>query len=597
MTNKYDLYRAARLPVPERAWAWNMYGAGMEQFGRDGRPEQLPVPQPADDQLLVRIDSVGMCFSDVKIIKQGGQHPKLYNRDLSKEPTRLGHEVALTVVAVGEQLQDRYYPGQRLAVQPDLYQNGKSTAYGYTIPGGLIQYHLIGKEVLETDAGAGLLPLDERLGYAAASLLEPWGCVVASYTQRRRLEPKVGGVMWLIGRSGDPNHYHFSRGLDAPATIVLTDVPASVRTLAAQSGATLVERNGLDPADYGDLAAELTGGAGFDDIVVLDPREAAVVGKIARYIARRGTLNLVGRQPLDGLVQADVGRLHYDYIAFLGNPGPDIAASYGEARNRCELRPGGAAVFIGAGGPMGQMHVQRAIELPDGPRLIIATEINDERLATLKAQFDDLAAANGRELLIFNPQTAERPDGSRQSLYDFVMQATDHLGADDVVVCVPVAALMAEAATVMKADGMLVLFAGVPNGTLAPLDLSRVYLGNAQYTGTSGLTIEDQALVMQRAIEGTLSPGRSVAAIGGMSAAREAMQAVMDGRYPGKIVIFPHILDLPLLGLDELHEKLPEVAAHLGPLNTWTDAAERALIEHCWQPPGENDEQLETSDP
>ena len=64
---------------------------------------------------------------------------------------------------------------------------------------------------------------------------------------------------------------------------------------------------------------------------------------------------MIGKQPLDGLVDSDVGRLHYDYIAFVGNSGDDAADSYGEARNRCELRGGGTAVFVGAGGPMGQM--------------------------------------------------------------------------------------------------------------------------------------------------------------------------------------------------------------------------------------------------
>ncbi|MBE2202220.1 MAG: zinc-binding dehydrogenase [Anaerolinea sp.] len=576
MASKYERYRAASTAVPQQTWAWNMYGAGLENMGRNGRPEQFPIPQPGDDQLLVRIDSVGMCFSDVKIITQGGKHPKLYNRDLTQEPTRLGHEVTLTVIEAGKNLRDRYHHGQRLAVQPDIYQNGKSTAYGYTVPGGLIQYHLIGAEVLETDAGACLLPLAGEMGYAESSLLEPWGCVVASYTQRRRLEPKTGGIMWIVGQPGDTREYTFSAGLDAPATIVLTDTPPAVRALVAQTNATIIERNGLDAAEYAALKEDLTGGKGFDDAVALDPRSATAVSAMARCIARRGTLNLVGKTPLDGLADADVGRLHYDYIAFMGSAGPDIAAAYGEARNRCELRPRGAAVFVGAGGPMGQMHVQRAIELPDGPHLIIATEINDERLEAIMRQFGPLAQANGRKLLVFNPQNAG------ESLYDFVMRATDQLGADDVVICVPVAPLMAEAATLLKPDGMLVLFAGVPNGTMAPLNLSAVYLGNAQYTGTSGLTIDDQAAVMARALDGSLSPERSVAAIGGMETAQEAMAAVMEGKYPGKIVIFPQLHNLPLLGLDELPAKLPEVGAKLGPGNVWTDEAEAALIELLW---------------
>jgi hypothetical protein len=301
------------------------------------------------------------------------------------------------------------------------------------------------------------------------------------------------------------------------------------------------------------------------------------VSTVARQIARRGTLNLVGQTPLDGLVDADVGRLHYDYIAFIGSQGPDIAAAYGEERNRCELTAGGTAVFVGSGGPMGQMHVQRAIELANGPKKIIATEVSDQRLKALQERYAPLAAANGCELFIFNPQTSE------QSLYDFVMDITDGQGADDVVVSVPIAEVMAEADTLMNENGMLVFFAGVPNGTMAPLNLSAVYTHNAQYTGTSGLSLDDQGLVLEQSSTGALSPGWSVGAIGGMKVAKEGIRAVIDGSYSGKIIIFPQILDLPLLGLDELREKLPEVGSKLDENNMWTKEAEAALFEKYWK--------------
>ncbi len=573
MASTYDRYRAADLDTPGRAWAWNLHGAGEENMGQDDRPELVPVPRPDADHMLVRIDSVGLCFSDVKIMRQGGSHPKLYNRDLAKEPTRLGHEVSLTVMEVGDNLKDRYHPGQRLAVQPDIYQDGKSTAYGYTIPGGLIQYHLMGSEMLDTDDGACLLPLPDTMGYAEASTLEPWGCVMAAYTQRRRLHPRTGGTMWIVGRPGDEREYLFSAGLDAPATIVMTDVPASVEKLVEQSSATKIVRNGVGADGFQALVEELTDGGGFDDIVMLDPRSAATVGAVARHIARRGTLNLVGETALDGLVDTDVGRLHYDYTAYLGGRGPDIAASYGEARNRCDLRSRGTTVFVGAGGPMGLMHVQRAIQQPNGPSKIVATEVSDERLKSLEDRLAHLAESNDCELITFNSQTAD------QSLRDFVMGITDDRGADDVVVSVPISAVMAEADTVMNPDGMLVFFAGVPNGTLAPLNLSAVYLDNAQYTGTSGLTIHDQQLVVDLADRGELSPGSIVGAVGGMRAAKDGLQALVDGSYSGKVLIFPQIHDLPLMGLHELHEKLPEVAQALGPGDTWNDAAERALFE------------------
>ena len=573
MTSAYDRYRAADLDLPEESWAWNVYGAGEENMGKDDQPEPLPIPEPHADQMLVRIDSVGLCFSDVKILRAGGSHPKLYNRDLSKEPTRLGHEVSLTVIDVGDNLKDRYHSGQRLAVQPDIYQDGKSTAYGYTIPGGLIQYHLMGSEMLDTDGGACLLPIPDTMGYAEASTLEPWGCVMAAYTQRRRLEPKTGGIMWIIGQPGDEREYLFSAGLDAPATIVMTDVPASVVELVGLTSAETTVRDGVGADDYQALVDELTDGAGFDDIVMLDPRSAATVGAVATHIARRGTLNLVGTTALDGLVDTDVGRLHYDYTAYLGGQGPDIAASYGEARNRCDLRSRGTTVFVGAGGPMGLMHLQRAIQQPGGPSKIVATEVSDERLRSLEDRLAHLAASNDCELFTFNSQTAD------QSLRDFVLGITDDQGADDVVVSVPISAVMAEADTLMNPDGMLVFFAGVPNGTMAPLNLSAVYLNNAQYTGTSGLTIHDQQQVVDLANQGDLSPGSIVGAVGGMRAAKDGLRALVDGSYSGKVLIFPQLHDLPLMGLDELKETLPQVAEKLSVGNTWNDEAEKALFD------------------
>jgi len=580
MGTKYQSYRSLNYPLPQKSLAWNLYGAGLENMGRHGAPEAFEIPEPNDDQLLVRIDSVGVCFSDVKIIKQGGSHPKLYNRDLANDPTRLGHEVSLTIIKVGKNLAKTYHTGERLAVQPDIYQKGRSTAYGYTVPGGLTQYHLIGKEVLETDAGACLLPVDEEMGYAESSLLEPWGCVMGAYTQRRRLSPKAGGTAWIIGQPGDVTEFTSSLDLK-PSLIVLTDVPPSVKRIAESTGARLVERNGLAPDQYSALSQELTDGVGFDDLVLLNPKSGHAVGEAARLIARRGTCNLVGIRPLDGLVKVDFGRLHYDYIAFVGTNGLDLAASYGTDRNRCEMRPGGTAVFVGAGGPMGQMHVQRALELPNGPKRIIATEVSEVRLKTLKEMFAPLAEKQGRTLDFFNPTT------SKQSFHDYVMSATSGKGADDVVVSVPVAGLMEEGATVMKPDGMFVAFAGVPNGTYGDVDLSNVYLSKAQYTGTSGLTIADQSLVMERRVAGTLSPGRSVAAIGGVEAAADAIRSVMEGRFPGKVVVFPQIKNLPLMGLNELKDRLPEVAAKLGDDLMWTNEAEEVLIEKFWERPQE----------
>jgi threonine dehydrogenase-like Zn-dependent dehydrogenase len=581
MSDAYLRYKSPEPPVPSQTIAWNMYGAGLEAIGREGKPERFPVPEPGPDQLLVRVDAVGMCFSDVKLIKQGGKHPKLYDRDLAHEPTRLGHEVALTVVRVGSALRDRYQPGMRLALQPDIYDaQGRSTAYGYTIPGGLTQYHLVGPEVLSSQGKSYVLPIEADLGYAETALTEPWACVEASYTQRRRLEPKAGGTMWIVGRPGDPTAYRCTRRLAAPARFVLTDVPAGlaaeVEAQARSRGAPVVLRDGLAPQAYAELRAQETGGAGFDDVIVLGPRSTAAVGEAAKMVARRGTFNVVGKEPLDGPVQIDMGRIHYDYIAYLGNPGPDAGASYGEARNRCELRADGVALYVGAAGPMGQMHVQRALELEAGPSVLIASDTNPARLAAMMARLAPLAEARGRQLVAVGPG---------EDLAAVVSRATRGRGADDVIVSVPIGEVMAQAATHMAVDGMLVFFAGVPNGTYGALDLGKVYLHGAQYTGTSGSALPDQGVVIEKTVQHQLSPARSVGAVGGMEAAVEGMRAMMDGRFPGKILIFPQVTGLPLTGLDELSRTEPEIASKLGPGGVWTQAAEAALLEKFWAAP------------
>ena len=560
-TAAYERYRGSIDRVPGEALAWNVYGTGIERVGREGRPELVPVHAPGPDQLLIRVDAVGLCFSDIKLIRLGGDHPKLYGRDLEREPTRLGHEASVTVMAVGDRLTGRFRPGQRLAIQPDIYIGGRSAAYGYTTPGGLIEYHTIGPEVLEADDGAYVVPVDDRLGYAETALTEPWACVEAAYTQRRRLEPLAGGRMLIVGRPGDDRPYELADVVAGAASITLVgttpEIEATVRA-ANPSGEITAEQaiEGLGP---------------FDDVILLRPGSAAEVSRASDALAFRGVLNIVADEPLDGPVEIDIGRLHYHYIAYVGTTGTNLGAAYGEARNRAELRPGGVAVVVGAAGPMGQMHVERALSLPGGPRLVLAVDLDADRLAAASEKLRPAAAKQGRELVV--ETLGPEPDAIARAVHRYAPN-----GADDVVVTAPSARAVVAASEAMAPDGMLVLFAGVPVGTRASLDLSDIFLHGAQLTGTSGSRIADQALVVDKTIAGQLEPRRALAAVGGIEAVPDALQALMDGRFPGKIVIFPELRDLPLTPLPELAGAEPEVGRALDSDGSWTVEAEAALF-------------------
>jgi hypothetical protein len=83
---------------------------------------------------------------------------------------------------------------------------------------------------------------------------------------------------------------------------------------------------------------------------------------------------------------------------------------------------------------------------------------------------------------------------------------------------------------------------------------------------------------VQKTIAGELAPGHAVAAVGGMEAAPEGLRALMENRYPGKIVIFPQLRGLPLTSLADLAANHPELGAALGEGGVWTTAAEAILF-------------------
>ena len=145
--------------LPQEILSWQLKGTGLDNLGTKGRPDTVPFPRYTEDDLIARIDAVGLCFSDIKLISAGASHPRIEGRNLAKSPTVPGHEVAMTIVGVGDTWKGKFTLGSRFIIQADIYYKGKGVAFGYAIPGGLSQYAVIGKEILEGDEGCYLLPV------------------------------------------------------------------------------------------------------------------------------------------------------------------------------------------------------------------------------------------------------------------------------------------------------------------------------------------------------------------------------------------------------------------------------------------------------
>ena len=317
-----------------------------------------------------------------------------------------------------------------------------------------------------------------------------------------------------------------------------------------------------------------------DDLILLEPTVELIEATSPR-LADFGVCALVATRPLPRKVSVDVGRVHYNRWVYVGGTGPDIAAAYAGVPVRSALKPGGRAWFIGAGGPMGRMHVQRAIQVDGAPSVIVCSDVSDLRLADLAETFGGEAAAKGIEFICLNPMNRE---AYAEGMARFKTPPTSQGGGregggfDDVVVLAPVPALIADGATWLAPKGVMNVFAGVGRGTMADLDLGDAYLKGTRVIGHSASSIDDLREMLFLAETGSLSPNRSVAAIGSLEAARDGMQALMDTTYPGKVVIYPHIKPLPLTAITDLKDVLPAVYARLKDGREWTNEAEAELL-------------------
>ncbi|MDD3840502.1 MAG: alcohol dehydrogenase catalytic domain-containing protein [Clostridia bacterium] len=575
---KLERYKKVDYELPNKYLRWPLYGAGLENVGKQGKPIEVEMPEIKPNEVLLRVDAVGLCFSDIKVVNQGNKHPRITGRDLENDPAVLGHEATLTVVKAGEQRQDQYKIGNRYLIQADVFYKGVSMAFGYVLPGGMQQYVVVGDQILDGDEGSYLIPVDDSSGYAEVALSEPWACVEAALRIEHRNALKNGGIAWFVGFDNAKfDEYTISNGFDKqnhPAKVVVSNVKGKILEIlkekAAQTGAEFIEDNGIDNID--EFAEEYAKDTGFDDIVVLGTPTPEFVELASDKLANKGIFAIVADTPVARKVSIDGGRIHYDGTGYVGTMGTDIADAYAHERTS-ELFQDGKIFLMGAGGPMGQMYTQRAADTENGPKMVVVSDIDDNRLGELKERFAHLADRRGAAFKTINPNKVKPEEFDK-----FLSEASEGEKFTDVVAFVPVPALIGQAGDWLGDNGYLNIFAGIARGTKVNLDISGTYMKGHRWVGSSGSRLADLKYTLKKTEQGLLSPNQSVAAIGGLNVTNEGLRAVKEGRFPGKVVIWPQLPDLPLIPLPEMKDKLPNVAEKLDRGKFWTKEAEEELL-------------------
>ena len=532
------------------------------------------VAAPGPTQLLVKVEAVGICFSDTKLLKAFSTHlrkarvssgigetalAEISSYVPGELPTVPGHEVAGRIVVVGDAV-TRHAVGERVLVQTDyrhLATPGSNAAFGYNFEGGLQEYVLLDERmIIEPATGARfLIPVDDAPSGSAIALLEPWACVEASYASRERASLTPSGRLLVVADAG--------HRVDGLAPLLAAVTPAAITVVAGEPGqrAQLAAAVGggaaafVVAADASTLPAE-----SFDDIVYFGA-DADRIEQLQGLLATGGVIDIVlGGDRIGRPVAVDVGRIHYDLTRWVGTPGSSAADGYAIAPADGELRAGDRVAVIGAAGPMGFMHVVRTASSALPGLSLTAVDIDDARLAHLADVAGPLAASRGIPAAFLNSRTTQL-DG----------------GFSYVAVMVPAPPLVAQAVELAAAGARINVFAGFAAGTRAAIDLDAVLAKGVYLFGTSGSQIPDMQAVLAKLERGELDTNISVDAITGMEGVTDALAAVEARTSGGKIVVYPALHDLGMVRLSELPARFPRVAAALLE-GRWTRAAEDALL-------------------
>lgn len=244
------------------------------------------------------------------------------------------------------------------------------------------------------------------------------------------------------------------------------------------------------------------------------------------------------------------------------------------------VKKGGNLAILGACGPMGLEAIDYAIQLENGPQLIVAVDASAERITRAKRVLPpEKAVALNKQLVYLNPTEVE-------DVLAELLKLTDQAGYDDVFVYAPIQALIEQADQILGKDGCLNFFAGPVDKELsAKLNMYNLHYKYTHMIGFTGSTMADMHEAIDLSSRKRIDPAIMITHIGGLEAAVETTLKLptIPG---GKKLIYTQI-DLPLTAIDEfqqlgeqeeLFQQLHEACErHAG---CWNKEAEDILLAH-----------------
>lgn len=271
--------------------------------------DDVPVPEPAPDEVRVRVHAAGVCGTELHFT-DGLYAP-------SRTPMTLGHEAAGVVDAVGAEVTG-WAPGDRVAVYYYLFCGScrwclRGRQNLCLAPRGVLAFAADGAfaEQLVVPAHC-LVRLPDAVSFDAAAPLCCAGTTAVHALTEAAVEP--GEVVVVLG-SGGVGLAVVQDAHRRGATVIAVSRNAARREAALRSGATAA----VSPADAAAAVTRLSGGQGADVVVEL-AGVTATLELATSVLGRRGRLVLVGYSA-DSLTVSPLGMVVAEQrvIASVGN--------------------------------------------------------------------------------------------------------------------------------------------------------------------------------------------------------------------------------------------------------------------------------------
>ena len=191
---------------------------------------EIPKPEPASDEVVVKIMKIGVCGSDIHVYH--GKHP------FTKYPVTQGHEVSGCVVSVGSDVHDLSV-GQKVTIEPQVYcgkcypcRHGKYNlceelkVMGFQTTGTASEYFAV--------KASKVTPIPESMTYNEGAMIEPLAVTVHA---ARRAGDLTGQKVVILGAG--PIGILLAQSVKAfgASEVMITDVSDYRLRLASECGA------------------------------------------------------------------------------------------------------------------------------------------------------------------------------------------------------------------------------------------------------------------------------------------------------------------------------------------------------------------------